>query len=304
MLRKMFRPRPMISWEIVEKDVIDEIIFTTPKLRNRLMLELMARGGMRVGEVLKLRAMDVHDRKLTLRDPKSGKEREHVFIPQKVADRLKEYIRDNGIEPDQRIFPISYEAARTMVKKAGERVGIRLRPHDPQTACCHICEPLRCAHHSTYEELRMSTKRWLVVYALFLMGIFFSMSKAFCESDVGETKALQVYPIGKVVKKDSRTLIVIDKKFEAGLLRMDRLSSVMVICWFDRNDTPEKRSILQVHPRGNTNDPLTGVFATHSPVRPNLIGVSRCKIISIKGNIVEIDHIDAFDGSPVIDLKS
>jgi integrase/recombinase XerD len=79
---------------------------------------------------LKLRAMDVHDRKLTLRDPKSGKEREHVFIPQKVADRLKEYIRDNGIEPDQRIFPISYEAARTMVKKAGERVGIRLRPHD------------------------------------------------------------------------------------------------------------------------------------------------------------------------------
>jgi integrase/recombinase XerD len=130
MLRKMFRPRPMISWEIVEKDVIDEIIFTTPKLRNRLMLELMARGGMRVGEVLKLRAMDVHDRKLTLRDPKSGKDREHVFIPQKVADRLKEYIRDNGIEPDQRIFPISYEAARTMVKKAGEKVGIRLRPHD------------------------------------------------------------------------------------------------------------------------------------------------------------------------------
>ena len=94
------------------------------------MLELMARGGMRVGEVLKLRPMDVHDRKLTLRDPKSGKEREHVFIPQKVADRLKEYIRDNGIEPDHRIFPISYEAARTMVKKAGERVGIRLRPHD------------------------------------------------------------------------------------------------------------------------------------------------------------------------------
>ena len=120
----------MISWEIIEKDVIDEIIFTTKKLRNRLMLELMARGGMRVGEVLKLRAIDVHDRKLTLRDPKSRKEREHVFIPQKVADRLKEYIRENRIQMDQRIFPISYEAARTMVKKAGDKVGIRLRPHD------------------------------------------------------------------------------------------------------------------------------------------------------------------------------
>jgi tRNA (adenine37-N6)-methyltransferase len=150
----------------------------------------------------------------------------------------------------------------------------------------------------------MSTKRWLVVYALVLMGIFFSMSKAFCESDVGETKALQVYPIGKVVKKDSRTLIVIDKKFEAGLLGMDRLSYITVLYWFDRNDTPEKRSILQVHPRGNMKNPLTGVFATHSPVRPNLIAVSRCKIISIKGYIIEIDDIDAFDGSPVIDLKS
>jgi len=78
-----------------------------------------------VGEVLKLRPMDVHDRKLTLRDPKSGKEREHVFIPQKVADRLKEYIRDKGIQPDEKIFPICYEAARTMVKKGGDKVGIR-----------------------------------------------------------------------------------------------------------------------------------------------------------------------------------
>lgn len=94
------------------------------------MLELMARGGMRVGEVLKLRSMDVHDRKLTLKNPKSGKEREHVFIPLKVADRLKEYIRDKGIQPHQRIFPISYEAVRTMVKKGGDKVGIRLRPHD------------------------------------------------------------------------------------------------------------------------------------------------------------------------------
>ena len=47
-----------------------------------------------------------------------------------MADRLKAYIRDNNIQPDQRIFPICYEAARTMVKKAGEKVGIRLRPHD------------------------------------------------------------------------------------------------------------------------------------------------------------------------------
>jgi integrase len=130
LLRKMFKAKATTNWEIIEKDVIDEIIFKTENPRNRLILELMARGGMRIGEVLKLTPKDVHDRKLTLRDPKSGKEREYVFIPQKVADRLKEYIRVKDIQPDQRIFPICYEAARTMVKKAGEKAGIRLRPHD------------------------------------------------------------------------------------------------------------------------------------------------------------------------------
>jgi len=104
------------------------------------------RGGMRVGEVLKLRSMDVHDRKLTLRDPKSGKEREHVFIPQKLADRLKEYIRENGIQPDQRIFPISYEAATTMFKKSGERVEIRLRPHDLRRHAATYASPVRRSH--------------------------------------------------------------------------------------------------------------------------------------------------------------
>jgi integrase/recombinase XerD len=129
-LKKMFKAKPIPSWEIIEKDVIDEIIFRTDKPRDRLILELMARGGMRIGEVLKLTPADVQDRKLTLRSPKSGKRREHVFIPQKVADRLKAYIRNNDIQPDQRVFPICYETARTMVKKAGEKVGIRLRPHD------------------------------------------------------------------------------------------------------------------------------------------------------------------------------
>ncbi|MBW1693895.1 MAG: site-specific integrase, partial [Deltaproteobacteria bacterium] len=51
-------------------------------------------------------------------------------IPQKLADRLKDYIREKGIQSHQRIFPICYEAAREMVAKAGSVVGIHLRPHD------------------------------------------------------------------------------------------------------------------------------------------------------------------------------
>jgi integrase len=90
----------------------------------------MARGGMRVGEVLKLTPADVIDRKLILNDTKSGKQQESIFIPQKVADRLKEYVRVQKIAPTQMIFPICYGAARAMVGKAGKLVGIRLRPHD------------------------------------------------------------------------------------------------------------------------------------------------------------------------------
>jgi len=94
------------------------------------MLELMARGGMRIGEVLKLRFIDIQGRKLILKDPKSGKEQEVVFIPQKVADRLREHARRNSKNPYDRIFPISYEAARIMIMKGGNMVGIYLRPHD------------------------------------------------------------------------------------------------------------------------------------------------------------------------------
>jgi integrase/recombinase XerD len=130
MLKKLFRPGKLSPWQIHEKEVIDEIIFRTIKVRNRLILELMARGGMRVGEVLKLTAMDVDDQKLTIRNPKSGKSAEVVFIPKKLADRLKNYLRARGTEGGQRIFPIIYTAARVMVKKAGAMVGVHLRPHD------------------------------------------------------------------------------------------------------------------------------------------------------------------------------
>ncbi len=106
-LRNVFRDRRPHQWEIIEKDLIDEIFFRAQKPRKRIMLELMAWAGMQVGEVLKIRPVDIQDRKITLPDPKSGKESEAVFIPQKIADRLKDYISEKGIEPDQRIFPFT-----------------------------------------------------------------------------------------------------------------------------------------------------------------------------------------------------
>ncbi len=130
MLKKFYRAPALTRWNILEKEIVDEAIFRTIKPRNRLILELMARGGMRISEVLQLTPADIEDRKLTLRSPKSGKEREIVFIPQKVADRLREYIAAKKIEADQRVFPISYTSGRRVVNKAGKVVGIHLRPHD------------------------------------------------------------------------------------------------------------------------------------------------------------------------------
>lgn len=130
MLRKIYRPAKPTHWEVVEKETVDEIIFRTTKVRNRLILELMARGGMRVGEVLQLTPKDVSDHKLMIQSPKSGNDAEVVFIPRKVADRLRMYITSKAVAADQRIFPITYAAARIIVKNAGKIAGIELKPHD------------------------------------------------------------------------------------------------------------------------------------------------------------------------------
>lgn len=130
MLRRLYRPGKPIHWDVVEKETIDEIIFRTTTVRNRLILELMARGGMRVGEVLKLTPRDVNDQKLTIQSPKSGKDAEVVFVFRKVVDRLRTYMKGKAVEPERRIFPITYSAARAIVKKAGKLAGIELRPHD------------------------------------------------------------------------------------------------------------------------------------------------------------------------------
>jgi len=109
--------------------------------------------------------------------------------------------------------------------------------------------------------------------------------------------------IGSVHKAKGSTTLVLNKDLQQALKGLDGFSHVWVLWWFDQSDTPMKRSLLQVHPRGNRNNPLTGVFACRSPVRPNLIGLTLCRIISVKNNVVEIEKIDAFTDTPILDLK-
>ena len=117
------------------------------------------------------------------------------------------------------------------------------------------------------------------------------------------SEVFQIFPIGIVKKQNEKVWIELFEAFLDGLLGLEGFSHIYVLYWFHENDTPEKRKTLQVHPRGDKNNPLTGVFGTHSPLRPNLIALTLCKIVSISGNRIEIEDIDARDGSPVIDIK-
>jgi tRNA-Thr(GGU) m(6)t(6)A37 methyltransferase TsaA len=116
-------------------------------------------------------------------------------------------------------------------------------------------------------------------------------------------KTMELRPIGTCEIKEGKHYLRIDEEYKDGLLGLNEWSHVLVFYWFDQNDTPELRRRLQVHPRGNRENPLTGVFACRSPFRPNLIALTVCKIVAVQGCVVEVDHIDAFDGSPLLDLK-
>lgn len=137
-----------------------------------------------------------------------------------------------------------------------------------------------------------------------IVGLWMVVTGSFAESTAnGAGPVYEVRPIGWVRKVDGRTTIEVDKHYQPALLGVDELDSIWVLYWFDRNDSPEQRAILQVHPRRNQENPLRGVFATRAPVRPNLIALSRCRVISVQGNIIEIDAIDAFPDTPVLDIK-
>jgi tRNA-Thr(GGU) m(6)t(6)A37 methyltransferase TsaA len=118
-----------------------------------------------------------------------------------------------------------------------------------------------------------------------------------------ERKTYEIHPIGTVEKGDTGVRVRIFDSFVDGLLGLQEWSHVNIFYWFDQNDVPQKRAILQVHPQGNPENPLTGVFACRSPVRPNLIALSVCKVLSVEKNLITLDQLDAFPGTPIIDIK-
>ena len=129
-LSKSFKMPKQNARKILDKETVDEMIYNSKCLRDRLILELQARCGLRIGEILNLKAKDVSDRKLILQGPKSGKDEEVAFMPEQVAKRLIEYINNEHLSPEDRLFPICYSTARSLIRSYGEKLSIKISPHD------------------------------------------------------------------------------------------------------------------------------------------------------------------------------
>ena len=87
--------------------------------------------------------------------------------------------------------------------------------------------------------------------------------------------------------------------YTEGLERMQVGAEIIVITWLHQ----AHREVLKVHPRGNPANPLTGVFSTRSPDRPNPLGLHRVRVLTINSYQLQIGPIEAIDGTPVLDLK-
>jgi tRNA-Thr(GGU) m(6)t(6)A37 methyltransferase TsaA len=87
--------------------------------------------------------------------------------------------------------------------------------------------------------------------------------------------------------------------FAVGLAGLAVGDALIVITWLHK----AQRDVLQTHPRNDQTAPLTGVFATRSPDRPNPLGLHRVTVREIEGRRLKVGPIEAIDGTPIVDIK-
>lgn len=116
-------------------------------------------------------------------------------------------------------------------------------------------------------------------------------------------ETLTVHPIGYVRRQGEESVLEISSAFVEALLGVEQQEYLWVLFWMHRL-SPEGRHRLRAYPMGDQSRPQRGVFALHSPGRPNPIGMTRVRLLSREGNRLYVEGLDALDGSPIIDIKS
>ena len=109
--------------------------------------------------------------------------------------------------------------------------------------------------------------------------------------------------IRKEVKKRSNVSeIILREDLVETLHGIEDFSHLYVMFWM--HEVPkEERKTVKVHPRGRRDLPLLGIFATRTPHRPNPIGLTLVELIKVNDNTLTIRGLDAYDGTPIIDIK-
>jgi tRNA-Thr(GGU) m(6)t(6)A37 methyltransferase TsaA len=120
---------------------------------------------------------------------------------------------------------------------------------------------------------------------------------------MNQTKEYNIVPIGVVAGNSPSLRLEIRPEYAPALLGLSGFSHCQLIWWLHEFTDPHFRQTLQLKPPYAA--PLSGVFATRSPIRPNPIGLSVVAIesVDVEAGIVEVSGLDAFPGSPVLDLK-
>ena len=106
----------------------------------------------------------------------------------------------------------------------------------------------------------------------------------------------------EVRDKQHSSEVVIDPELTSGLDSISGFSHVFVLFWLHQITSRQRRT-LKIHPRGRADLPLVGVFAARTNLRPNPIGLTLCELIKVEGNVLTVRGLDAFDGTPVLDVK-
>lgn len=115
---------------------------------------------------------------------------------------------------------------------------------------------------------------------------------------------LKVNPIGTVeeaTENSSRLRIL--PQFLEGIQGLEQFSHAIVLYWFDKRDNKQNRLTLKVTPRRHPGAREMGVFATRSPSRPNPIGICVVEVLEIHETTLVVRGLDAFNGSPIVDVK-
>lgn len=114
-----------------------------------------------------------------------------------------------------------------------------------------------------------------------------------------------MFPIGVIRRNENGNYLEIFEPFRPALKQLDHFSHVMVFWWADKHDNEKSRNIMQTTPP-YAEGKVTGVFACRAEYRPNPIAMTVCTIqdINEETGMVEIGDIDAYDSSPIVDLKA